>query len=118
MDFTPQAKIYTLVRSLALIAHKKRQQFLCALLQAIIKSRSVLFAELAHHIDSPSKTTSVERRVQDFFQKVDFNYNQLARLLLSFIHHPKVVLSIDRTEWDFGKTQINILYNFTHKMSL
>jgi hypothetical protein len=109
MDFTPQAKIYTLVRSLALVAHKKRQQFLCALLQAIIKSRSVLFAELAHHIDSPSKTTSVERRVQDFFQKVDFNYSQLARLLLSFIHHPKVVLSLDRTEWDFGKTQINIL---------
>ena len=28
---------------------------------------------------------------------------------MSFIHHDELVLSIDRTEWDFGKTQINIL---------
>ncbi len=28
---------------------------------------------------------------------------------MGFIHHDKLCLSIDRTEWDFGKTQINIL---------
>jgi hypothetical protein len=28
---------------------------------------------------------------------------------LSFVHHSKPKLSIDRTEWDFRKTQINIL---------
>jgi hypothetical protein len=28
---------------------------------------------------------------------------------LSFVHHSKLKLSIDRTEWDFVKTQINIL---------
>jgi hypothetical protein len=75
----------------------------------MIKSRSVLFSELALHIDSSNKIASVEHSVQDYFQKVDFNYSQLAQLLLSFMPHPKVVFSIDRTEWDFGKTQINIL---------
>ena len=52
---------------------------------------------------------SIERRIQDFFQKVEIDYQQLIFLLLSFIHHEKLELSIDRTEWDFGETQVNIL---------
>lgn len=40
---------------------------------------------------------------------MEIQYDQLALLLLSFVHHEKLELSIDRTEWDFGKTRVNIL---------
>ena len=38
-----------------------------------------------------------------------FDYTQLALFLLSFLPQRPLVLSIDRTEWDFGRTQVNIL---------
>ena len=109
MDKNPITKIYCLIRTLRVVQHKKRQEFLCSLIEGLIKSRSVLFSELADKITSSSKVESIERRIQDFFQKVEFDYKQLGELLLGFVHHQKVLLSIDRTEWDFGKTQVNIL---------
>ena len=109
MGTIPETKIYNLLRKSGIIKHKTRQLFLVELLKSLIKSRSVLFSELADKIDKPIKATSIERRIQDFFQKVKFDYQALILLLLSFVPHDKLVLSIDRTEWDFGKTQINIL---------
>ncbi|MEZ4687243.1 MAG: transposase [Bacteroidia bacterium] len=42
--------------------------------------------------------------------KVTFDYQQLLKLLLAFIPaQKKLTLSIDRTEWDRGKHQYNIL---------
>ncbi len=109
MEQSPGTNIYKLIRKLGIVKHKKRQEFICSLIEGIIKSRSVIFSEIADKIDSDAKTESIERRIQDFFQKVKFDYKQLGVFLLSFVHHDKVLLSIDRTEWDFGQTQINIL---------
>jgi len=75
----------------------------------LIKSRSVVFSQIADKIESGAKTGSIERRIQDFFEKVDFDYLMLGVFLMGFVHHDKVVISIDRTEWDFGRTQVNIL---------
>lgn len=109
MDQTSNTNIYEIIRELGVVGHKKRQEFLVSLIEGIIKSRSVHFSEIADKIDKPIKTSSIERRIQDFFEKVSFDYRQLGVFLLSFIHHDKVLLSIDRTEWDYGETQINIL---------
>ena len=106
---SPRELNYELIRSLGVVWHKKRQEFLESMISGMIKSRSVLFGEIAYHIDQPIKTESIERRLQDFFEKVDFDYRALMLYFLCFVHHDKLGLSIDRTEWDFGKTQINIL---------
>jgi len=79
------------------------------MLVGIIKSRSVVFSEIADKMDKPIQVGSIERRIQDFFLRVSFDYSQLMLFFLSFVHHTQLRLSIDRTEWDFGKTQINIL---------
>ena len=92
-----------------MIAHKKRQEFLIDLLEGLIKSRSVVFWEIADKMDTDIKLASIERRIQDFFKKVNVDLFKLGIVLLSFIHHSKLLLSIDRTEWDFGKLQISIL---------
>jgi len=109
MDSNPKTKIYEIVRKLKIVPNKPRQEFLCLLVEGMIKSRSVVFSELADKIGKPIKTSSIERRIQDFFKKVSFNYEGLAKFFLSFCHHGKLCLSVDRTEWDFGKTQVNIL---------
>lgn len=105
----PNTKIYETIREYGIVSHKKRQEFLSSMIEGIIKSRSVIFSEIADKIDKPIKEESIERRIQDFFQKVSIDFLRLGALMLSFVHHKKVLLSIDRTEWDFGGTQINIL---------
>lgn len=84
------------------------------MIQGMISSRrdagrSVIFSEIADKIDKPIQMSSIERRIQDFFAKVSLDYQQLAVFLMSFVPHPQLTLSIDRTEWDFGKTQVNVL---------
>ena len=109
MDRSPLTNLYRLIRNLGIIKHKKRQEFLSELLVGIIKSRSVVFSEIADKMDREIQVSSIERRIQDFFLRVRFDYSQLMLFFLSFVHHDQLLLSIDRTEWDFGKTQINIL---------
>ncbi len=109
MDKNPVLKIYELIRTAKVVRHKKRQEFLCDMIQGIISSRSVIFSEIADKTDKPIQVSSVERRIQDFFAKVSLDYQQVAVFLMSFVPHPQLTLSIDRTEWDFGQTQVNVL---------
>jgi len=109
MEVHPTTKVYKMIRELKIVSHKSRQEFLCLMLEGLIKSRSVIFSEIADKIESPAKVESIERRVQSFFKEVSIDYSQLMLFFLSFIHHKELTLSIDRTEWDFGKTQVNIL---------
>jgi len=49
-------------------------------------------------------------RIQDFFRQVELDYEQVALLMCLLLpRQGKVRLCIDRTEWDFGKCQVNIL---------
>jgi len=111
MDCTsnPITNLYELIRNLSIVWHKKRQEFLCQLVEGVIESRSVHFSEIADKIAGNIEPSSKERRIQDFFQKVNIDFLSLGKLMLSFVHHEKVKVSIDRTEWDYGNTQINIL---------
>ena len=108
-DRSPREANYRLIRSLGVVKHKNRQEFLDQIIAGMIKSRSVQFCEIAHCIDKPINLESIERQIQDFFQKTDFDYRALMMYFLCFIHHERLNLSIDRTEWDFGKTQVNVL---------
>lgn len=109
MEVNPKVKVYKMIRELKVVSHKSRQEFLCSMIEGVIKSRSVIFSEIADKIESSAKVESIERRIQAFFKEVSIDYSQLMLFFLSFIHHKQLTLSIDRTEWDFGKTQINIL---------
>lgn len=109
MDLHPLANLTQAVRKFGIIKHLKRQMFLSELVGAMVKSRSVIFSELADKIEREAMPSSIERRIQDFFQKVEFDYQKLLVLLACFIPHERVVLSIDRTEWDRGSKQYNIL---------
>ena len=70
MDKNPSVNIYKMIRELEIVHHKKRQEFLVEMIEGLIKSRSVLFGEIADNIDKPILASSIERRMQDFFKKV------------------------------------------------
>lgn len=110
MELNPFANIVQLVRSFKVVNHLARQRFLVDLIRSMIVCRSVIFSELADKMERDAKPSSLERKIQDFFLKVDFDYQQLLKLLLAFIPaDKKLTLSIDRTEWDRGTHQYNIL---------
>jgi len=86
-----------------------RKKFISDFLTGLLESKKVQFQEIALHIDSPAKNESIERKIQYFFNDYEFDYEQVYLLLILFLPKGRVSLSIDRTEWDFGVYQCNIL---------
>jgi hypothetical protein len=52
---------------------------------------------------------SITHRLEDFFKEAELDYEMIALLLVFCLGRGKIRLCIDRTEWDFGNSQVNIL---------
>ena len=104
------AKITTLLQHAPVVRNLARQKFVAQFIIALLKSRNVQFGEVAQHLNDAAKVASNETRIQDFFRETDLNYLVLAQLLISLLPtQGKLRLCLDRTEWDFGRCQVNIL---------
>lgn len=104
------AKITTILQRAPVVRNLARQKFVSQFILALLKSRNVQFGEVAHHLNDAVKVASNETRIQDFFRETDLNYLVVAQLLLSLMPtQGKLRLCLDRTEWDFGHCQVNIL---------
>ncbi|WP_147921132.1 IS4 family transposase [Pontibacter qinzhouensis] len=103
-------KIKEIFDKVELVSNLARKKFIFSFVLGLIKSRKVQFCEVAEHLNDKAKKECNEVRIQDFFRQAKLNYEQVAMLLCLFLPRKgKVRLSIDRTEWDFGKCQVNIL---------
>lgn len=78
---------------------------------ALTLARSVNLVHIATHSKSKAKNESHYRRLQRFLQSWGMPRKKITELILSKIPKPKngYVLSIDRTNWQYGSTDINIL---------
>lgn len=78
---------------------------------AIIKMRDVNLTAIALAVCGESKAESGYRKLQRFFAKVDICYSCVAKLIVSMakLDNKKWILILDRTNWKFGKLDINIL---------
>src|SRR5665213_2796052 len=88
-----------------------RRETLSWLALLIMQHGTISLWRLAAHVASVAQTDSVRRRFYRFFQFVRLDGVHAARVaveLLGLSGKPWV-LAIDRTNWDFGKTTINIL---------
>ena len=92
-------------------AHKARIKVLTALVLAIIKTKDVNLMTLAVCSPTNARQSSQYRQLQRFFQKWALPWKELAHFTISRIPKPRngYILSMDRTNWQFGKTHINIL---------
>ena len=67
------------------------------------------YSVLVHFFDSLAKSDSCLRRIQRFFAEFDLDHDLIARFLYTLLPgNGKNVLVIDRTNWKFGSTDINI----------
>ncbi|MEE9419939.1 MAG: IS4 family transposase, partial [Desulfatiglandaceae bacterium] len=84
---------------------------LAGIIIALFKVGTVNFTQLAVAFPGKAKKESKYRRIQRFFESVSFDDAMLANLIAKFpgINYKLWTLTIDRTNWKFGKLNIIIL---------
>jgi hypothetical protein len=88
--------------------NKARAKFITLFIASLIRVRTVNLTEIALNFSPEVESPSSYRRIQDFFVRFKMCYHLLAKLIMSLLPKDPLVLSIDRTNWQFGKADINI----------
>lgn len=88
-----------------------RRETLSWLALLIMHHGTICLWRLAAYVSTAAQTDSVRRRFYRFFQYVKLDGSMAARVVVDTLGlaGKPWVLAIDRTNWDFGKTTINIL---------
>src|SRR5262245_47829192 len=88
-----------------------RRETLAWLTLLSMRHGTICLWRLAAFVVSVAQTDSVRRRFYRFFQFVQIDGALAARVVVDLLRlgGKPWVLAIDRTNWDFGKTTINIL---------
>lgn len=106
----PYVSRLTRVLSSRLGWNRARLKLMTRLIRAALKLTTTNLAKLAIAMKPDVKTASTYRRIQRFFAGFAFDYAEFGRLLLRLVPtDPPYVAVIDRTEWHFGQTPINVL---------
>ncbi|WP_251979408.1 IS4 family transposase [Salinibacter ruber] len=80
------------------------------LIRALPIQTTTNLAQLAQVMKPQVETDSTYRRLQRFFTGFTFGYEALGQFLLELVPtDPPYVVAIDRTEWHFGQTAVNVL---------
>lgn len=91
--------------------HGARIGFLARFLLALFKVRSVNLAELATGFGGAAQVASHYKRLQRFFRSFEIDPDSWARLLVRLVPvgDGPWRLTLDRTNWTFGRVDINFL---------
>lgn len=90
--------------------NKSRLTCLAQMVQALICVRTINLTQVASAFQTKSKEESSYRRVCRFFTDFTFDFSAIAPFVLKlFSLDDKCILILDRTNWKWGKTPINIL---------
>lgn len=90
--------------------HKSRIKFLSLILLAILKASTVNLSRVAVLFHNDTKISSNYKRIQRFLRYFNFSYTLFASLIISLLPKGlKYIITLDRTNWKFGKSDINIL---------
>jgi hypothetical protein len=106
------ADIRLLERTLASTVtwNKARINFVAKFLVALIQVKSVNLSEVATAFAGRAQPASHYKRAQRFLRFFNLPYASVAALALKLLGVPPPwVLTLDRTDWYFGKTPLNIL---------
>jgi len=89
---------------------RHRARLLALIITSIIKARTVNLADIATVFLTGSKIESNYRRIQRFFKDFTMSYLSFGKMMLNLLPKDKTfIIAIDRTNWKFGKKDINIL---------
>lgn len=88
-----------------------RLHCLAGIIIALLKVRTVNLTEIAVGFPGKAKKDSKYKRIQRFFNSFSFDYPLIAKFVVRLlgIRDKAWKLTIDRTNWKFGRKNINIL---------
>jgi len=90
--------------------HLSRLKCLCQLVLGLIHLRTVNLASLSLVFSGKASSSSSYRRIQRFLANFVFPFDALSKFIWDHFQGEKpAVLALDRTNWKFGKANINIL---------
>lgn len=90
--------------------HGARLSFLALFLIALFRVKTVNLVDLSIGFKSKAKKESSYKRLQRFLREFDLDYYTMAKLVIEMMAIPEPwVLSLDRTQWQFGSKVFNIL---------
>lgn len=94
-----------------LIMNAARIHFIACFITALIKVRTVNFKEVAVAFPGNAQKDSQYRKIQRFFKDFALDMSMIARFTVELlpIKEEDWVLTIDRTNWKYGRLNINIL---------
>ncbi len=92
---------------------KRRSFFITRMVISLITMCSVSYSQLALGLNPLVKVASNFKRIQRFFKGFTFSFSNyisfVFNILKRFGKDDRFILAIDRTNWKFGKLNINIL---------
>ena len=87
-----------------------RLAFVSIFLIALMRVKTVNLAEIATGFSGKAKVESHYKRLQRFFRDFEVDYESIALMVVKVMKIPEPwIISIDRTDWQFGKTVFNVL---------
>jgi len=89
--------------------NKARLKFISMFLLALIQKKTVNFVKLSLAFEGLAEPESHYRRIKRFFSEVRLDKESIGRIILSFLPKEPYTVCIDRTNWTFGGSNINIL---------
>jgi len=90
--------------------NKARLKYITTLIISLIDVATVNLQRISLKMNSTVKTESNYRNLQRFFQNFKMDYEEYARFVLSMLpRKEKYYLVMDRTNWKYGRGDINIL---------
>lgn len=89
--------------------NKARITCFSKMLVSLFIVRTVNLTEIASAFEGKASLLSRYRRLQRFFSGFVIDYEVIAKYIYSLFDMKKVYLSMDRTNWQWGKKNINIL---------
>lgn len=84
-------------------------QFITAFLVALLAERTISLAWIAQVMPTDAKPESNRKRIQRFLDDARATPVAFARLIAAYLPARPWILAIDRTNWFWGKTPLNLL---------
>ena len=89
--------------------HLSHLKLLSMLVSSLLKVQHIGFGRLSNSFEHSAESSSSYRRIQRFFASFKMDMDVVAKLLFKMCpQKTKITLAIDRTNWQFGKLDINI----------
>ncbi|MEA4868584.1 IS4 family transposase ISBf13 [bioreactor metagenome] len=87
-----------------------RIKFFGLMICSLYKVKTVTFSKLASAFETRADSSSSLRRIQRFMAEYVLDLDIIARFVVGLLPHKgPYTLSMDRTNWKFGETNINVL---------